>query len=291
MQKILGTGLTGLIGTRMTELLAGFEFISISRSNGVDISDKTALENAISQFDGKYVLHMAAKADVDGCELDKNLGVDGDAWKINVEGTKNIAGICKKYDKKIIYISTDFVFDGRKELGEFYTEEDMPNPINWYGMTKYEGEKKILESGAEHVIMRIAYPYGKSLAPKLDFVRIIAKRLIEGKPIAGVTDHIMCPVYIDDLALVLQTCIEKNISGLLHVAGSTPISPYEAIVLIANKVGIDVSVIGSTTRDEYFKGKAVRPFNLYLKDDKINSLGISTTSFQEGINAMSLVNI
>lgn len=291
MQKILGTGLTGLIGSRITQILPDFEFISVSRSNGVDISDIDALDRVIGQYDGEYVLHMAAKADVDGCELDKELGEDGDAWKINVKGTRNIADVCKKYNKKIIYISTDFVFDGEKPLGESYIEEDAPYPINWYGYTKYEGEKQILDSGVEHIIMRIAYPYGVSPAPKLDFVRIIAKRLKEGKPVAGVTDHIMCPVYIDDIAKALRLCIEKNISGILHVVGSVPISPYEAIVLIAKEIGVDISVIGSTTREEYFKGKAVRPFNLYLKNDKINSLGINTISLEEGISQLDLKDI
>lgn len=291
MQKILGTGLTGLIGTRITKLLPNYDFISVSRSTGVDISDLQALDTVISQFEGRYVLHMAAKADVDGCEADKALGENGEAWKINVIGAENIAHICRKYNKKIIYISTDFVFDGKKEFGEFYTEDDIPSPINWYGNTKYEGEKKIIGSGVEYVIMRIAYPYGISDAPKKDFVRIIANRLLEGKPVAGVTDHIMCPTYIDDIARALDICIQKDMVGLIHVVGSAPVTPYDAIVLIAEKIGVDTSVIGKTTREEYFKGKAVRPFNLYLKNDKINSLGLNTISLQEGINLFDLKNI
>lgn len=291
MQKILGTGLTGLLGSRIIQILPQFEFISISRTSGVDITDPSSLENALSGFDGKFVLHMAAKTDVDGCEQDRNMGEDGDAWKINVEGTQNIAKICKKYDKKIIYISTDFVFDGEKPFGEFYVQRDTPNPINWYGETKYEGEKRVVESGVENIIMRIAYPYGISKAPKKDFVRIIAARLLEGKPVAGVTDHVMCPTFIDDIANALDVVVGNDASGLFHVVGNTPISPYEAVLKIAEKIGVDRSVIGKTTRAEYFKDKALRPFNLYLKNDKINSSSIETRSFDEGIDLMNLTEV
>ncbi len=116
MQKILGTGLTGLIGSRITEVLSQYEFINMSRGFGVDITDKESLDRVISRFDGAYVLHMAAKADVDGCESDRASGENGEAWIMNVIGSQNVSELCKKYNKKIIYISTDFVFDGTKKL-------------------------------------------------------------------------------------------------------------------------------------------------------------------------------
>lgn len=283
MQKILGTGLTGLVGSRIVSLLSDFEFTSISRASGVDITDYNSLERAIIQFDGDFVLHMAAKADVDGCEADKALGESGDAWKINVLGTQNIANLCKKYSKKLIYISTDFVFDGEKPVGEFYTEDDVPRAINWYGQTKLDGEKKVQESGADFVILRIAYPYGVSSAEKKDFVRIIGARLKEGKEIRGVTDHIMCPTFIDDIAQGLRACIEKKAQGIYHLVGGTALSPYEAALLIAKKVGADSSLVSTTTREEYFKDKAKRPLNLYLNNGKIKTLGISLKSFEEGL--------
>ncbi|MGH7246392.1 MAG: SDR family oxidoreductase, partial [Candidatus Levyibacteriota bacterium] len=140
MTTIIGTGISGLVGSRITELLsADFSFEEISRSTGIDITDNRSVLQKISSSNSPFVLHLAAKADVDGCELDKPLGVNGDAWKINVIGTKNIADACLQTGKKLLYISTDFVFDGEKADG--YTEEDMPNPINWYAETKYEGEK------------------------------------------------------------------------------------------------------------------------------------------------------
>lgn len=285
--KILATGLTGLVGSRINQILSDFEFTSISRSTGIDITNYVSLVPAFESFDGKYVLHMAAKADVDGCEADKPLKDSGEAWRINVFGTENIANLCKKFSKTLIYISTDMVFNGEKPEGEAYTEDDEPDPIDWYAATKYEGEKKVLESGAENTILRIAYPYGNSPVEKKDFVRIIGRRLKEGKPINGVTDHIMCPTFIDDLAQVLKVVTEQNATGVYHTVGSTPLSPYDAACIIAQKVGVDASVIGKTTRAEYFLGKAPRPFNLYLKNDKIRALGVTFKTFEEGVGEIT----
>src|SRR3989344_9155773 len=164
--KILGTGLTGLVGSRIVELLSdSYEFENISRNTGVDITDKEKIIEKIKSSDAAIVLHLAAKTDVDGCEKDKALGEIGDAWKINVEGTRNVADACRESRKKLIYVSTDFVFDGTREA---YAEDDTPNPINWYGKTKYEGEKIVQNLLTPWLIVRIAYPYRASFA-KLDF--------------------------------------------------------------------------------------------------------------------------
>lgn len=281
--KILGTGMSGLLGARIASVLSDFEFTSISRATGVDVTNIDSLRPHIAEFQGEYVLHMAAKADVDGCEQDRGQGQEGEAWKINVLGAKNVAELCRDAGKKMIYISTDFVFDGEKPEGEAYTEEDTPAPINWYGETKFQGENEIRKSGVEYTILRIAYPYGPSSAPKKDFVRIIAGRLQENLPIKGVTDHIFVPTYIDDIALAIQAVIEKKALGLFHAVGSTALSPYDAAVLIAKIVGVNPEVIGVTTRAEYFANKATRPFNLQLSNAKIVDLGVTMRPFEEGL--------
>lgn len=281
--RILGTGMSGLLGDRISSVLSDFEFTSVSRTTGVDVTDINSLRPHILEFPGEYVLHMAAKADVDGCEKDREQGEEGEAWKINVIGTKNVAELCHEAGKKMIYISTDFVFNGEKPEGEVYTEEDVPSPINWYGETKFQGENEIRKSGVEHIILRIAYPYGPSNAPKKDFVRIIAGRLQENLPIKGVTDHIFVPTYIDDIAMAIRAVIEKKALGLFHAVGSTALSPYDAAVLIAKIVGVDPEVIGVTTRAEYFANKATRPFNLHLSNAKIINLGVTMRPFEEGL--------
>src|SRR6185437_1834106 len=101
----------------------------------------------------------AAKVDVDGCEQDKHLGEDGEAWQINVVGTENVVAAVKATGKRLIFISTDFVFDGENPPHGGYTETDTPSPINWYGQTKYEAEQRVLNEDIASCVVRIAYPY------------------------------------------------------------------------------------------------------------------------------------
>ena len=205
--KIIGTGLNGLVGSRIIELLnSSFEFENISRTTGVDITDANQALDVVSRSSAEIVLHLAAKTDVDGCEKDKDLREKGEAWKINVEGTKNIVKACEKSGKKLIYVSTDFVFDGEIGEGEFYTEESTPNPVNWYARTKYEGEKVVQQSSTPWVIVRLAYPYRANFT-KPDFYRAIKKRLESGQPVAAVADHVFTPTFIDDFANCLKVLI------------------------------------------------------------------------------------
>ena len=133
--QILATGISGLVGTRVQELLQDkFEFTDLSLATGVDVTNYEDLENHIRNSPAKIILHMAAKTDVDGCEDDKIFGEEGKAWVINVTGTENIVKIAEKCGKKVIYISTDFVFDGTRDS---YSEDDEANPLNWYAMTKH----------------------------------------------------------------------------------------------------------------------------------------------------------
>ncbi len=281
--KILGTGLDGLVGSRIVELLSDkYEFENFSISTGLDITDRKAVLQRIKNSKAQVVLHLAAKTDVDGCELDKALGKKGDCWKINVFGTQNVVDGCLAANKKIIYISTDFVFDGTNPPAGGYSEEDAPNPINWYAQTKYEGEKIVQISKIPWIIVRIAYPYRASFT-KLDFFRAILKRLQEGLPVAAVSDHVFTPTYIDDIAFAIDVLIKNNLQGIFHVVGSQSLTPYEAAVLIAKEFDLDMPQISQTTRAEFFNNRAPRSFQLALKNDKIEKLGLKMRTFEQGI--------
>ena len=281
-EKILVSGGLGLVGSRIVELLSDKYDLSLhSRSNGFEITDLKSFSSL--DRDAKYFLHLAAKADVDGSELEKELAENSEVWKINVNGTKNVADFCHENNIKVIYISTDFVFDGEKKEGDFYTEEDIPNPVNFYAKTKYEGEKAIQNSGAEYAIIRIAYPYRKEFEAKKDFVRAILERLKQGLPIKAIIDHIMCPTFIDDIAIVIDKIIETGGSGIYHAVGGTPLTPYDAALKMQEVFDLDKSLIGTTTRNEFFEGKARRPFNLYLKNARIENLGVEMRTFEKGL--------
>ncbi len=274
--KVLGTGLRGLVGSRIVELLKDkyeFEF------SDVDITDRENIINKIKISDAQIVLHLAAKTDVDGCEKDKVLGENGEAWRINVLGTQNVADACLETNKKLIYISTDFVFDGEKEV---YDENDIPNPVNWYAQTKYEGEKIVQNLKTPWIISRIAYPY-RAKFERIDFARAILNRLQKGLSVVAVADHIFTPTFIDDIAFALDNLITNNSQGIFHVVGNQSLTPYMAANLIADEFKLDKSKVSKTTRDKFFKDRALRPFQLRLKNDRITKLGVRMKTFEEGL--------
>ena len=322
--KILGTGLDGLVGSRIVELLKDqYEF----ESSDVDITDRNSTITRIISSDASIVLHLAAKTSVDGCEEDREedmrtfchpeqvLGsyemlnqVQHDtqkrfwtgqndeerrgkktAWAVNVYGTQNIVDACEKSKKKLIYISTDFVFDGFRPPVGGYKEEDIPSPINWYGKTKHEGEKIVKNSSASWIIARIAYPYRANFA-RNDFARAILKRLQDQKPVAAVTDHIFTPTFIDDIAFAFGVLIKSNSRGISHAVGSESLTPYDAAILIAKHFNLDQKLIVKTTRAEFFKNRAPRPFHLALKNDKIRRLGVKMRGFEEGLQQLKTQN-
>lgn len=280
---ILGTGLSGLVGSRVVELLSDkYDFTDLSYKTGVDITNFDQVLDCFENSSARIVLHMAAKTDVDACEDDKILGEEGLAWLINVVGTKNITEATKKFNKRVIYISTDFVFDGTKD---YFTEEDTPNPVNWYGVTKYEGEKVLEQSDINYCIARLAYPYRAYFPQKLDFVRRIIQKAEKGENILSLTDHTFTPTFIDDIAKALDLLLSKNFTGIFHVVGSQSLTPFDAAKLILKTFEIG-GHIKPIIRDSYFKDRAFRPCRLALKNDKIARLGVKMKTFTEGLKEM-----
>ncbi len=228
------------------------------------------------------VLHMAAKTDVEECEQDKTLGRGGEAWMLNVEGVRNVASACERSGKQLIYISTDFVFGDQPVPEGGFSEQDAPCPMNWYGQTKYEAEKIVQQMRTPWLIMRIAYPYRAKHSRK-DFVRTFLTLLQQGKHLKLVTHHLMNPTFIDDIAFAIDTLIRRQATGIYHVAGSQPLSPYEAGLAVAELFSLDRSLIGSSNRTDYFRNWAARPANLSMNSTKAGRLGIRMRTFYDGL--------
>lgn len=280
--KIIGTGLSGLVGSRVVQLLSSqFEFEELGTNTGIDITDEVSVKECISASSAPIILHMAAKTNVDRCEDDKGLGEEGEAWRVNVIGTENIVEAARQTGKKVIYISTDFVFDGSKK--EAFTEKDEPNPVNWYGETKYQGEKVLKNGDIEYTIIRIASPYCNVNIGKKDFVHRIMEKLQNGEKITAVTDHFFTPTHIDDIALGLSLLLRRNFNGIYHLSGSEILTPIDAAVKIADVINVKKGLIIPISRDVYFKDRAFRPRNLALKSDKIAKFNLEMRSFAKGI--------
>ena len=297
--NILGTGLSGMVGSRITELLQERHTLQdISLDTGIDIRDRDKVLAAVKKSDASWVFHFAALADVDKCESDFRLQtsdfrqINWEEYKkqsasfaVNVLGTKNIVDAAKKFGKRLLYISTDFVFEGIKKTS--YTEEDTPNPVNQYGYTKYLGEQIVQDSLQDGLIVRITYPYGARHPVRKDFVQRIQERLQAGASVDGVTDIIFTPTFIDDIADAMEMLIQKNAAGIYHVVGSESLSPYDAAVAIAARFGYDNGFIRKSTMEKYYRGCAPRPQYLRTSNEKIRELGVQMKGFREGLEKIS----
>lgn len=281
MTSIIGTGLSGLVGSRVTELLSDvYSFTDLSRETGVDLMDFSSVRERITVSQSKWVFHFAAYTNVQGAEDEKDQKEKSVSWQVNVEATKNITDVCQRTGKRLLYISTDYVFDGTKD---FYEEGDVPDPISWYGRTKYEGERKVMELGNRALIIRIATPYRSNPVGKIDFVHKIREKLEKNLPVQAPSDQIFCPTFIDDLATALSVLVAGNASGIYHVVARDAITPYEASVAIAACYGFPAALVETSSYEEYMKGRALPPKHANLKHDKIDALGVSLHTFPEGI--------
>jgi len=271
--KILGTGLSGLVGSRVTQLLSpDFTFENLSLETGVDITDTVSVDSYFAKSDAPWVFHMAAYTDVQGAEKNHDI-----AWKVNVLATENIADQCRKRGKKLLYIDTDYAFDGRKKS---YTEEDKPNPLGWYAKTKTEGAKRVLAIGG--LVIRISNPYRAKPVGKKDFVHKMLERMQTGQQVTAPTDQLFAPTFIDDIAAALRVLVRLGGSGIYHVVGS-PLSPFEAANIIAETFGCDATLVKKSTFATMFANRAPVPQYAALKNDKIKALGVILHSFTEGI--------
>jgi dTDP-4-dehydrorhamnose reductase len=280
--KIIGTGLSGLVGSRIAELLYKHEFVDFSLDSGVDITNKSLLQKAfLANKEAEIVIHLAAFTDVNLAWKQRG-DKKGLCYQVNVIGTKNIAELCAQHNKYLIHISTDFVFDGTKKT--LYNEDDKPNPIEWYGKTKYWAEKEVEKSAADYCIARIAFPFRANFPPKLDLVRKIIKGFKEDSLPPVFSDQIITPTFIDGIVDAVNSLINRTALGVYHVVGSTAVSPYELAVRISEVFGFDKNKIQKGSLEEYLKqGNRPRQKNLALSNTKIKSLGVKMRTLDEAL--------
>lgn len=246
---ILGTGLSGMIGSRLVELFGSeFEFVNLDLTTGVDITQVETVETMLKKYPATTVIHLAAFTDVSkACAETGNK--DGLVYKVNVLGTKNIAEACKKYVHYLIHISTDFIFDGQNPPATGYAETDSPHPIEWYGQTKLWAEEEVTKSGCRHVILRTAFPFRAKFDLKPDLVRNIITNLTKNTLHPMFSDQIITPTFIDDLCEVFKIFITKQPTGIYHCVGSTALSPFELAQKIAQVFAIKTEIKSISFKD------------------------------------------
>ena len=260
MNRILVIGAKGMLGRDlMTELQASFPH---DESMGWDIGEMDIREEEItvSRIEAAHpqiVINVAGYTNVDGCELNEK-----EAFAANAEGMKNIALGAKRCGAKVIYLSTDYIFDGEK--GEPYLEEDPPHPINIYGRSKLKGEQYVRELTGDGLIIRTQWLFGRY---GNNFVSAILRQARKKKVLSIVDDQIGCPTYTPDLSRAISAMIRQNARGIFHVTNEDPCSWYtfgQTILKFSGMEGVKVIPISSKELGR----PAPRPSYSVLKTEK-----------------------
>lgn len=277
MITILATGATGLIGSRFVEMFGDkYNVVNMDLSTGVDITKVETFKSFFdAHTDAKTLIHLAAFTDTNKAFAetgDKN----GICYKVNVDGTRNIANICKERGIHLIHVSTDFVFDGKQDTP--YLEESPLSPIEWYGQTKAMAEDVVKDSGVSYSIVRLSYPYRANFEAKLDLIKKIRSGLESGKLYPQFSDTMITPTFIDDIARAFDKLIELHPQGIFHSVGSDSLSPYDLARKVASAYGFDPSVVKEGSLTEYLKS-AARPFARTVKMSNQKSAGVLDVAF------------
>lgn len=293
--KILITGTHGLLGQYLLRDLhaAGHRVIATGRGPArlnmrefshstyeeMEITDELQVRETIQQHRPDVIIHAAAMAQPDACELDQ------DACRLtNITATQFITHAAVAAGSKIIYISTDFVFSG--EAGP-YREDDPTGPVNFYGQSKLDAENIVRSSGADWAIVRTVLVYGNIIkGTRSNMVTWVKDNLEQQKPIKVVNDQIRTPTYVGDLSKGIVFVVEKNAKGIFHISGAEVFTPYEMAVEVAEFFQLDQSLMEKVDAS-VFTQPAKRPLKTGFVIDKArNLLGYEPISFKQGIREM-----
>lgn len=284
MHRVIVTGCNGLLGSALGRALQGsWEVLGLDLNPGafspfqeIDIWNRRRLREAIEGFHPHFLVNAAAFTDVDGCERDKEK-----AWDVNVRGVENIASLCSKLGCKVIHISTDYIFNGMRGP---YSEEELPSPCNFYGETKWEGEKVLERFPLDYAIVRTSALYGLCKRGKRKFFDLLLDRLSRGEGVYGFIDQFTTPTYVEDLVEGIKKVMDKG--GIFHISGEEFLSRFDFARKVAVAFGYDPSLIGpeESTRAGLI---ALRPLKGGLKIDKAQKvLAYSPHSVEEALETI-----
>jgi len=260
--KVLVTGVNGQLGHDVVNELEkrGIEAVGTDINN-MDITDAECVNRVIKEASPDAVIHCAAYTAVDAAEDNEEL-----CRRINVDGTRHIADVCKELDIKMIYISTDYVFGGQGVRP--WEPDDDKDPQSVYGQTKYEGELAVQNTLSKYFIVRIAWVFGIN---GRNFVKTMLKLSENHDRITVVNDQFGSPTYTFDLAKLLVDMVLTEKYGVYHATNEGICSWYEFACEIFKEAGIKMEVVPVTT--EEYGAKANRPFNSRMSKDKLAENG------------------
>lgn len=260
--RVLVTGAAGMLGRAVVQEFGGaHEVLPLLRSD-CDLTDPQRTRSAFAALAPDHVVHCAAWTDVDGCETDPEK-----AHIQNAFATRNVVLATQRLDAALIYISTDYVFDGRQERP--YGEDDPPSPVNVYGRTKRDGEAHVWRHLGRGAVVRTSWLFGPG---GRHFVRTIAGRLLQGQPLQVVQDQVGSPTYTLDLARALRSLAESELYGVYHVTNTGQCSWFEFAREIEALLGTGTSVL--PCRSEEYPRPAPRPRHSVLDNGHYRLSGL-----------------
>jgi dTDP-4-dehydrorhamnose reductase len=264
MTKLLVTGSTGQLGREFCKLQSSeYEIAGISSADA-DITSPEQVRAVLSKHKPDLIVHTAAMTDVDACEKNPER-----AHQVNTGGPENIAKAALDYKALIIYISTDYVFDGEKNAA--YTESDIPNPISIYGRTKLEGEKAVQNNCSDWIIIRTSWIYSSF---GNNFIKSVIKQAYSEKPLKVVNDQIGSPTWTKDIVKQTMKLIDSGKTQLFHVASKGKVSRFDMATYILRALKFDREVIPISTRE--MSRPAKRPKCTPLVSERLGQLGIDS---------------
>jgi dTDP-4-dehydrorhamnose reductase len=284
MLKILVLGGNGLIGRKIVEKFKNkFDIISTyknkppsNNTQSVKVSlpkDIAILENLIEKMKPDIIINTMAYSNLDFCEEHKE-----ETFLLHVKMTDEISSICSKINSKMIFISTDYVFDGKQY--KKYTEDDKPNPINYYGHTKVLAEEIVLKD-PKNVVLRTSLVYG--YGERVRFMKYVIDSLKNGNKIFAYNDIFNSATNLDELVEAIEKVIKKDAKGIFHLVGSTCVTRYDFAKIIARKFGFDESLVKSISI-KASNMKAKRPVKPCLDNSKCSKiLGYNFSNIELGV--------
>ena len=291
MEKLLITGGGGFVGANLISLVpqecqvfATYHYTEPCRDGRthfiqLDVTDQQQVQDCIHDIRPDVIIHTAAITSLDACKNDADL-----AYAMNVKTTETIAVAAAAINARLIFTSTDLVYDGGRR---YYCEADPAEPICVYGQTKRAAEEAIINSGVDHCIARVAMVYGWNLADKQNFTEFVIQQFSAGSPVKMFTEEHRTPVYVVDLCRVLLTMAQdRAMSGVYNVGGSKRVSRYELGCILSDVFGFDQHLVKEGTV-EADPDKDPRPQDCSMNIDKLTeAIGDILSDVTEGRTAM-----
>ena len=272
IKKILVTGSAGLIGTQIVkDLLDNHKQVyscynktkpELGIITHLDLTKKDDIVNTMNRIKPDVVIHLGAMTDVELCETETEL-----AKKINTDATEILALESEKYNTFFVYMSTDYVFDGKVGMKK---ENDKTNPINFYGKSKLDGERVFKKITTPNVIVRTSTPFGIH-SKKISFPIWVKKNLELEKEISVVVNQYTSPSYVPNISKMIIEIMERKITGIIHLAGATKISRYDFAVQISKIINANKQFLKLIKMDQ-MDWKAQRPADSSLSVSKANKI-------------------